>query len=255
MKIKYLLLLLFIINNPLVSEEINSDRPGFTDPPNVIQSGTIQIETGALLEMYTLDLDGTDVNAEVMSLPSTLFRVGVFSFMELRLASAYSKTTFDMAVDDIETTHFSAYDVSLKFNILDGGFALGILTGCKLHNANLGGETEVLNPYLIFAAAHGITNKWSMGYNAGIQYGVSDLEVDDFNKAFWSVSSNLKINDKVEAFVELYYELARHFNYNFIYDNGITYKVSDNVQLDFSLGTSFLERYNFYSCGVSWWIK
>ncbi len=252
---KNILLLLVLLSSSAFAEEMITDRPDMTESPNTVKPGTIQIESGAMLEMYTVNIDKLDVNAEVMSLPSTLFRVGVFSFMELRLASAYSKTTFDMAVDDIETKHFSAYDVSLKFNILDGGFDFGILTGCKLQNANLGGETEQPHPYFIFAAAHGITDKWSMGYNAGILYGVHDLEVDDFNKAFWSVSSNFVINDKVGAFVELYYELARHFNYNLIYDNGITYKVSENVQLDFSLGTSFLERYNFYSCGISWLIK
>ncbi len=254
MKFKYLLLTL-LLSTSLYSQDMITDRPDMTESPNTVKPGTVQVETGAMLEMYTINIDKIDMNAKVMSLPSTLFRVGVFSFMELRLGTSYITTSFDAIPEKIEMSHFSAYDVSVKFNILDGGFGLGFLAGCELNNANLGGETSSPNPYAIIAASHDVTDGWSMGYNAGIYFSGFNVDNGDFDNAFWSASSNFKINDKVGAFVELYYELAHGFNYNLFYDNGITYKVSENVQLDFSLGTSFLERYNFYSCGVSWLIK
>ncbi len=256
MQLKTIILFL-LFSTQVFSNELESERPSITVKPNVIESGTIQVESGATLSIYDLDIKkiGT-VNANDLLLPTSLFRVGVLSFMELRLGSSLITTTIDFPERDYKSSYFSSYDVSLKIQLFDGGFDFGFITGCELNNANIGRDISSPNPYLVFTAGHGITDSWSLAYNAGIVYGGIDNRTDDgFKEAFWSLLSDFKINDKVTAYVEFDYIIGRWFDYNFIYDNGIRYKVSDNVQLDFSLGTSFLKRFNFYSCGVSWLIK
>ncbi len=254
MKFKHLLLML-LLSTSLYSQDMITDRPDMTESPNTVKPGTVQIETGAMLEMYTINIDKIDMNAKVMSLPSTLFRVGVFSFMELRLGTSYITNSFDAIPEKIEMSHFSAYDVSVKLNILDGGFGLGFLAGCELNNANLGGETSSPNPYAIIAASHDVTDGWSMGYNLGIFVDGLDPDGAEVEYAFASVASGFEINDKVGAFVELYSEINSIEEVVLYYDNGLTYKLSETVQLDVSFGTCITERYNFYSCGVSWLIK
>ncbi len=250
-----LLLLFILLTTSTFAEEMIIDRTNRTITPNTIAPGTLQIETGVMLGMATIELPHTEVNKETLSFPSSLFRVGIFKFMELRLASSYSNTTFDFPTDDLEREYFSAYDVSLKFNIFDNDFDLGFVLGCELNNANIGGETHSANPYAIITASHSVTDNWYLGYNLGLLLTDVDPNHTELDYYLASVSSSFRINDEVGAFIELYTEIPEGKEVQLHYDNGLTYKLSETLKLDLSLGTCITDRYNFYSCGISWLIK
>jgi hypothetical protein len=66
------------------ADPISTDRPGQSNSPSVVAPGTIQLEGGFTFERET---DGGDPNTNTISVPGSLLRVGVLSFLEARVSA------------------------------------------------------------------------------------------------------------------------------------------------------------------------
>ena len=85
----YLYLALLIYSFPLSAQDnqdedmIIPERPGFTNPPQTVEKGKIQIESGVYYESDKIK--NTDIKTENYFYPTTLFRYGLMKNIELRL--------------------------------------------------------------------------------------------------------------------------------------------------------------------------
>jgi hypothetical protein len=68
---------------------IMTDRPDFTESPITITKGYVQIETGLLYTNEKLDDTFGSIENNRLSVLSTLVRVGLTDFFELRLGGEY----------------------------------------------------------------------------------------------------------------------------------------------------------------------
>jgi hypothetical protein len=86
---KNLTILFILFSSISFSQQIDTDRPDQTESSSIIPHKSFQIESGFLIEFDEMNTSyGTTSN----TLPTTLFRYGLFDWLELRLVTEYSWT-------------------------------------------------------------------------------------------------------------------------------------------------------------------
>ena len=82
-----------------------------------------------------------------------------------------------------------------------------------------------------------LNNKSSLSYNIGAAWG------DDSPEAayVYTIAYGYSINEKLGAYAELYGDMPENNKSNHYWDAGFTYLISDNLQLDATVGTSITE--------------
>ena len=83
-------LLILFFTQLLMSQDIVTDRPDQTEPSVTVGNKTVQIEMGA---MY---LTASDIGFESFMRPHMMLRYGISNGVELRFATEYKSTRFDL---------------------------------------------------------------------------------------------------------------------------------------------------------------
>lgn len=252
---KNILFLIFISIQLLNAESIVTDRPDQTESALTVPKGSFQIETGILYEnedTFVYDIQGNKniVLLEKTSYLTSLFRIGLTDFMELRIVSSYDNLRDNSTQFKDDVSGISDIQVGYKINILNGDFSLGFLhhlitrSGSKYIS---GGE---ISTFAKLAAAYSFSDNFSLSANIGYDYAESAQYIP------LSLSFGFTITERLALFSEIYG--AYEFGYDKVidyYNNGMTYLINDNLQADFSFGVGLDDRYNFYSAGISWLIR
>ena len=85
-----------------------------------------------------------------------------------------------------------------------------------------------------FSFSHTLGKKSSLGYNIGAQWGNDSPEA----AAIYSVAYGHSLTDEFGVYAEIYGDFPEDSSANHYWDAGVTYLVSNNLQLDAYLGTS-----------------
>jgi len=255
---------LLIGNGILFSQElppIVTDRPDITESAETVQKNRLQIESGLLYNRdqgsYYDSLDQVvNFANEFITLPNVLFRYGLYDFMELRLGLSLTINREDYygKYENSSTTNFDAPSFGFKFKLgKQDGIVPSTAVIIQAVSPSLGTETEddYFDPSIVFCFQNSLSDKFGLGYNLGL-----NLQ-DGFGKGdgvFLSFSGNYSFSEKVSAFAE--YFNSTNFYYlipNNSADIGITYLVSNNIQLDLSAGAGLenIKDDYFFSTGFS----
>lgn len=223
-----------------------TDRPDATESPNTVPVGYIQVETGGSYESFKTN----SVKFETYTYNTTLVRLGILDNLEFRLGW-----------DFVENRVSGLDQVLSGFNPL----LLGIKTAIAKEKGclpDIGLIGHVFLPFMAgtdykpettgvdfrFAFAHTLSENSSLSYNIGAQWG------DDSPEAayVYTIAYGLGITDKLGAYAELYGDLPENNSANHFWDAGLTYLISDSVQLDATVGTSITDGQDILlSGGVS----
>ena len=98
---------------PQRSEPIVPDRPGQTNPPNVISSGIVQLETGFSWE--TTNASGIQKINYLYN--TSLMRIGLMTNCELRLVVEYAGTHTDSGTQSSTLQGFNPVSIGTKISI------------------------------------------------------------------------------------------------------------------------------------------
>ena len=103
---------------------------------------------------------------------------------------------------------------------------------------------------LLFAFSHTLTDRIGIGYNLGAEYDGTEAKAS----MIYSFVIGVSPVDKLGLFFEVYGSSYKEFAPDHRVDAGITYLVTDNLQLDFSggVGLSKASPDNFISAGLSY---
>lgn len=251
---------LFIGMNSIVAQTDNNsntdpgplvtDRPDATESPSVVSKGYLQIETGAL---YTKFEDG-GVKLENTIFNTTLARIGILDNVELRIGWDIGETvlSFDSFLPDQKVSGFSPLLLGGKIAIAEekngwpqvafiGHLSLPFTASKEIKPEYTGGDFR-------FAFAHSLSETSSLSYNLGAAWGNDSPEL----VYLYTISYGHSINEKVGIYVELYGGLPEDSSADHLWDAGVTYLVSNNVQLDATVGSSITEGQDLLvSGGVS----
>jgi hypothetical protein len=212
-----------------------TDRPDATESSTAMPKGFLQIETGAFYESF----EENNIKTEDFTYNTMLMRYGLLDNLELRLGYNYtnSKTRFNGT--EIESvTSFSPLLIGFKTSINEekgimpeigflGHLYLPFSVNKEIRPKNTGVDFR-------FAFSHTLSEKSSLSYNLGAAW-----ENDNAQAAYlYSVSYGYSFNNKIGAYIEFYGELPENNKANHLWDTGLTYLISNNFQLDATIGSS-----------------
>jgi hypothetical protein len=212
-------------------EPIVTDRPDFTESSEIVPSGLLQLESGG-----TYSRDGDE---RAGSLGEALIRVGLAPRAELRVglnSYAFSQVS-GSTVRGLEDASLGA-----KFNLFDGG-ALGSVrpkvslivhstlpTGAQPFRANK------MQPQMKLIGAWTLSERFAFASN--LNYAVVRERFDSYAEPSASASVAIGLSQRVGSYVEYFgfYPQQEGLDKSHYMNGGLTYGLSDNLQLDARAG-------------------
>ena len=227
-----------------------TDRPDATESPNAVPKGFLQVETGAFYESF----EDNSIKYETYTYNTTLVRYGLLDNLELRLGWDFVEGITTISGRKLD-------DVTSGFNPLLLGFKTGIAkeSGCFPEIGFLGHlylpfsasedyKPETTGVDFRFSFAHTLSENSSLSYNLGAAWG------DDSSEAayVYTLAFGQGITEKLGAYAELYGDMPEQSKANHFWDAGLTYLISNNVQIDATIGTSITKGQDILlSAGMS----
>ena len=266
MKNSLVILLLLLVSTSLVAQ-IETDRPDFTESPNVVPKGALQIETGFILENdqeSTAGLGGPNTLIQQhITINTTLFRLGLTENIELRLNTGFISNELDFKSDldnlkaqDTITTKkgFQTSFIGFKTNLYKNDkLSIGFLGHLYIPELASGDFMKIngqkIAPEFLIPLTYDITDKFGIA----VQYG---LTWDGFTPnpiTSYTLALGYSITDKLSAYVEPYGFLTNNGDELHLINGGFTYLINDDFQVDLTGGFGLNEAApdNFVNCGAS----
>lgn len=219
--------------------ELITDRPDQTEAPNVVPKGYLQVESGGFYTTFTNDLD---FQTEFIG-GTTLLRYGILERLELRLGWDFveGRTSLNNQDFDNIASGFTPLLAGVKVSVVDEKGALpqiGLIGHIFLpFTAGQDFRPETTAVDFRFAFAHTLSERSSLSYNVGAELGGGTDEL----AYIYTLSYGLSLTSALGAYVEVYGDFLEDSRANHLWDAGLTYLVTPNIQIDATVGTSFTQ--------------
>lgn len=221
------------------AEPLVTDRPDATEASSTVGKGVLQIETGGLYESY----EDQSVKSENYTYNTTLVRYGILDNLELRLGWDFVEGVTKVngkKLDDVNSG-FSPLLLGVKIDIAEekNGMPEIALIGhvFPLFSASQDFRPESTGVDFRFSFSHTLSESSSIAYNLGGEWGNDSPEA----AAIYTIAYGYSITDKLGMYAELYGDLPEDSSANHYWDAGLTFLVSNDLQLDSYFGTSITE--------------
>lgn len=229
---------------------LEADRPDATEASSVVPKGFLQIETGAFYEAF--EENSFKIKNTVFN--TTLLRYGILDNLELRVGWDFAEQSAEFNGNKLANvvSGFSPLLLGAKIAIAEenGCFPEIALVG-HLQLPFLAGSDyrpETTGVDFRFSFSHTLSENSSLGYNIGAEWGGDSPEAT----YVYTLAYGHSLTDKLGAYVELYGGLPEDNKSAHLWDAGLTYLLSNNVQLDVSGGTGISDVQDIYlSAGIS----
>jgi hypothetical protein len=260
MKYLYLLAVLLCLGSEARSQYIQfllqqpgpivPDRPGQTNPPNVVASGTVQLETGFSQEAQ--NADGIKMTNYLYN--TSLVRIGLMSSCELRITAEYAGIRIDSGSHSSVMKGFNPVSLGTKIMMCP---EKGILPQTAMNIAftlPYVGRKEFrpsfLAPSFFLLMQNTLTEKLTIGYNLGLQW---DGERPNATAAY-SISPTFTMTNGLSIYAELYGFSTEKSISDYRAGMGCAYLINDNVQIDISggVGLNTIAPDSFVAFGCAW---
>ncbi|WP_378176978.1 transporter [Aquimarina sp. SS2-1] len=242
--------------NSMFSQETNSlgplitDRPDATESPTVVPKGYLQIETGAFFE----DAGDNAFKQKTTTFNTALLRYGLLDNLELRVGWDFAEIKTEINGTELDNVESGLLPLLLGAKIgisneqgllpeigIIGHLFLPFTAGQDFRPENTGVDFR-------FSFAHTLSEKSSLSYNLGAEWGNDSPEA----AYVYTIAYGYSITNAFGIYAELYGDLPEDSSANHLWDAGITYLLSDNIQLDATIGSGITEGQNLLlSAGIS----
>ncbi|WGD35668.1 transporter [Olleya sp. YS] len=226
-----------------------TDRPDATEAPSVVPKNYIQVETGAFYESF----EDNNLKTEDFTYNTTLIRYGLLDNLELRLG--WNLTDSKAFLNNTETSQISSFSplllgVKIAITQEDGLLPeIGFIGHLNLPFS----VKEAIRPQTTgvdfrFSFAHTLSERSSFSYNLGAAWGGDSPEAN----YLYTMAYGYSITEKFGAYAELYGDFPENSKANHLWDAGLTYLLSNNVQLDATVGSRITKGQDILlSAGIS----
>ncbi|PXX98786.1 hypothetical protein DF185_15525 [Marinifilum breve] len=248
-----IILTLFVMLNGMLNAQekdpMVTDRPSQAESASIIPIRGFQIESGFVYQKVSSDIDFVTFN-------STLLRYGLVENIELRLGIQYLGFYYSTDGLDIDETGFGPLTLGAKFLLLEESKGnhpqLALLSTFFVPKSGASAfENENLGADIRLNADYSINDAMALGANLGVSW--SGMEGQDYAVWMYAAVIGLTLSDQIGAYAELYGFLPGEGKNDHRWDGGLTYAVTENLQLDFStgIGLSKVSPDFFISLGLS----
>jgi len=237
--------------------EMTTDRPDATESPFTVDAGRVQVETN-LLGFARSHADDNAAVTDTLDLVTTNIRIGLTSRAEINFVwQPYGTTrTRQLGLATERASGIGSLDIRGKINLWGNddferqGSALALLPYITLPtDARNGISSEHMEGGIIVPLAVALPNNFGIGFNGGIAWLRSET-TGDYNAEYLATAA---LSYEWTGKLGTYYEIAANFapadddGTAVMLGTGLTYAVSDNVQLDAGINfgvTSAADRFN-----------
>lgn len=220
--------------------ELSTDRPDKTESPYSVDAGHLQIELD--FANYTRDRDrsGGDIRTETIGVAPVNLKFGLTGSTDLQLLiDPYIRQIVTDRSTGARDRIAGVGDVTLRLkrNLWgnDGGAtALALMPFVKLPTASNGIGNGAVEFGLIVPLAIGVSERIGIGLMTEVDI-VEQLDGRGYAPTFInSATVALGLTDRLGLYTELFAERSaeRGARWNVTGDVGLTYAISDNIQLD-----------------------
>jgi hypothetical protein len=244
--------------------QIETDRPDFTESPNVVPKGALQIETGFILENDKESVGGiggpSTLTQRNLTVNTSLFRFGLTDKVELRLYTVVNSNQLlvesGLVIPDttIKTSGFQTSFIGFKTNLYKSDkMSIGFLGHLYIPELASGDFAKIdgqkIAPEFLIPLTYDITDRLGIA----VQYGLSWDGFTPNPTTSYTLSLGYGITDKLSAFVEPYGFLPNNGDELHLINGGFTYLINDDFQVDLTGGFGLNEAApdNFINCGAS----
>ena len=222
-------------------EPINSDRPDFTDSPETVAKGALQLESGLT---YQWARDSFSFVG-----PDGLLRYGLGHGRELRVGIPAFNW---MRSDGVTTQGMGDGYLGAKFDFGPTmGGEWGLVAGATIPSRQAGFSSMGVDPDVELVWERDLGSRWGVGVMAHGTY------TDDGDGRTWvgqgTVSFSRELNTQSDMFIEDAVSAARGSEPNHLVHFGVAYRPNPDLQVDFHFGWSLgsSDRQPFVGAGIS----
>lgn len=234
---------------PKNTEPLVTDRPGASDASQTVGKGVLQIETGGA---YT-SFEENGVQNETYTFNTSFLRYGILENIELRLGWSYEESRVNFKQNDslpsLVTNGFTPLTAGIKVDLVEekgvipkvalvGQLLLPFAASNSFRPNNTGANFR-------FACSNSISEKSSLTYNIGAQWGNDSPEVS----YLYTLNYGYAVSENLSLFAELYGDFPENNTANHLWDAGIAYLISPDFQIDVSAGTSITDGQDLFVGG------
>lgn len=219
------------------SDPLVTDRPDQTESAITVAPGKVQIEMGGSVEIDTLETNAQR-DLVVISAPDLLVRIGLAKGLELRVGSAWTRTSFDQFDPNSPGGLGTRFTSSVLEGHLGGKVSISEDAEEGFSSALLGGLTFPIigddgspSAELRASIAQEVSSIFSLGLNIGGTW----TEGGTLG-GFYTLVTGIALNESFGTFVELYGDMPWQDDAAQAFDTGLTWGVSENLQLDIAAG-------------------
>ena len=229
------------------AEAFEFDRPGQALGTGIVPKGHVAWEQG----LPTVSYDESRVNgvkqSDLTLQADALLRIGVGSDTELRIGwdgPIWQRHKVANVDDDIDGVGDIQIGVKKAIDLGDDQFAWALLAQVNLAT----GDDEFTQDEEIYTLGSTISYKLSPSVNTGITMLYDYQDKDLSMTAIPNIS--YQMTDKLNGFAEYVFKKTEHQKYQSVVNTGLTYNLTDNIQLDASIGYSFNQQQPDYNGGL-----
>lgn len=234
-----------------VVEPLVTDRPDVTEASSTVRRGALQIEVGA----FYISGEEDGVKEETIAYNTTLLRYAILENFEFRLGWNFEegRTTINGIELDSISSGFSPLLAGIKIQVTEekgfipevamvGHIYLPFTAGSDYRPETTGVDFRV-------AASHTLSEDSGIGYNLGASWGNDSPEAN----YLYSFSYGHSLSNRIGFYAEVYGDFPENSSANHYWDAGLTYLLSNDLQLDATVGSGINKGQDILlSAGVSY---
>lgn len=234
--------------------DLVTDRPDATESSIVVLPGIIQVETGIV---YTDEAEHSP-HSRTYAVPGTLFRIGLFDRVELRLG--FDGFIVEDGTDEEDGIGDSEIGVKIFFAEEKGlRPEMAFLASLSMPTGEKAFSSERKDPSFRFLFSHSLTDRLSLGTNLGIAWStkpnVSERGLNTLSVFQYTTSLGIGLTDKLGSYLEFFGDMPMSDKGNpaHTFNGGFTYLLKDQLQFDVSAGFGLSQSADdwFVGTGVS----
>ena len=263
--IKSTLTLLLMVLCHFAFAQIETDRPDFTESPNVVLKGALQVETGFIWENDEQSFMSSGVlnnlSERNFTVNTTLLRYGLTDNIELRFNTSFNnnREILNSALtggQDFTTDRvgFSTSFIGFKTNLYKNDkISIGFLGHLYIPEIATGDfaktAAQKIAPEFLIPLTYDITDRFGIA----VQYGLTWDGYTPNPITSYTLALGYAITDKLSFYLEPYGFLTNNGDELHLINGGFTYLINNDLQLDLTGGFGLNEPApdNFLNCGAS----
>lgn len=223
--------------------------PQIAEPSSVIDKYVLQVEMEA---QYALQKEGIE-KIVTWSLPSTLFRYGLFKDVELQLNAPLIKEQFYVNDNLVyNTNRFTYIQMGSSVNlwnqrnvIPEAAFMAKIIIPVQKEE-----QFNKVGAIIAFNFSNSISDKFSLNYNIGFA-----RSYDNSNQGYYDINLVYDLNQKIHFFIEDFSNFDAKLVNSHTINLGGGYAINKNMCFDMSIANGLNDNLFYTSLLFTWAIN